>query len=68
MTTRTTTRMTMTLMQLMTRMMIGRTPCGGRMQGKPQSGQESVREELDMSGDGYDFDNQDYHGIGGDVS
>ena len=58
----------MTLMQLMTRMMIGRTPCGGRMQGKPQSGQESVREELDMSGDGYDFDNQDYHGIGGDDS
>ena len=27
--------------------MIGQTPCGGRMHGKPQSGQESVKEELD---------------------
>ena len=58
----------MTLMQLMTRMMMGRTPCGGRMQGKPQSGQESVREELDKNGDGYDFDDQNYHGTGDDDS
>ena len=28
-------------------MIIGQTPCGGSMQGKPQSGQESVKEELD---------------------
>ena len=33
-------------------MMIGLTPCGGSMQGKPQSGQESVNEELELNGIG----------------
>ena len=32
--------------------MIGLTPCGGSMQGKPQSGQESVKEELELKGIG----------------